>query len=307
MLIFRRRVKNSLTPGSLSHETWPTYVTHKLQSTTLHMIPLRLQWPTFRNHVAVFMPARINFVKIKDIRIGAAAAHPSERVIRATKAIVRSSEISLQRRPPRDPSGLLHVARVYVRLRVLKKRRQPDMKQMKCKLSEARRETLEIRSDEPGRAPSVSKLVQTWGATWYSCGKRRVLEAAILSSLLWGTGRPSQMRSVLRLIFDEGTDPNWLGRETRHGKRKRIHRRFRSCGESVQVKGITFCSVIWWYKRTRISKCSAHLFFPQRRTYPNESFIILFISSEYQYFFCVKYRLQWKILILKIDQIQEIF
>lgn len=53
---------------------------------------------------------------------------------------------------PRDPSGLLHASRVYVGLRVLKKRRQPDMKQMKCKLSGVRRETLEIRSDKPERA-----------------------------------------------------------------------------------------------------------------------------------------------------------
>jgi len=90
------------------------------------------------------VPACINFVEIKGTRIDAAAAHPSERVIRATT--VRLTKIF-------SKGARRAISRDSCTLRVLKKkRRQPDMKQMKCKLSGARHETLEIRSVEPERA-----------------------------------------------------------------------------------------------------------------------------------------------------------
>lgn len=163
----------------------------------------------------------------------ARSAHPSERVIRAT---VRSSRVLQE--APRDSSDS-YMLRMCTYGCACQKRRQLDLKQMKCKLSRARRKTLEIHLD----GLFVSKLVQTWGNVILL---RQMLSTRGRDSSFSSTPKPNRLARCGpfcgRFSMEEPI-LNWLSRETYHEKRDRIHERFRSCGKIVQVRGVIFCSI----------------------------------------------------------------
>lgn len=149
-------------------------------------------------------------------------------ILLRSRANKRSGGASVGAGYTRDPSELLHGVRTVARAEKTKATRY-EANEVQIERG-APSETLEIRLDELGTAGS-----------WVNSSRREtqrdipaanVLETGDSSFPLEGPPEPDAPRFVVNLRRNEGTDPNWRGREMHHGKRKRIRRRFRSCGDT---------------------------------------------------------------------------
>lgn len=159
----------------------------------------------------------------------------SERLVNNADRAGQAWVIRLRRNPAAflvgDPCG----TPPSVRMCACQKRGEPDLKQMKCKLNRARRETAEIRSTGPALHPS--KLVRTWAATRYSCGVDRAVPRG-------------------DFLFSLSTWPYSRGGNGVHWKRRRLSREILSrVTARVERKGKRFASFVpfsgWGEERGR--------------------------------------------------------